>query len=545
MDKFMKALVLKPDSNKLFIENSEVPIPESSQVLIKVHVTSITPQDIEQLSKHASFPTVLGIEGSGIVVQDARSLFSRKLKGKKVSFMQLDQSLPGAWAEFVVCDEKYFMTLQDNIDFLRGATLMINPLTVLMMNERIKAGKHKAIIHTNAASDLGIIFIHWCHFSELKLISVVRSVEDAQRISTVSPECVLIEENESFDQDLAKACEEYKPSIGFDFISGPVAGQIFNSLQDSGELFLMSGQDRALEGLNPTGFIFKNKSIKGLRFKEWFDELSLIKRNKYFNKIRNIHFVFTGTLTNVYPINEFQEAIDNYQLLGENLLHFACDLGQNSKSPNSDLMAPYIPEQLQKKINSLPELQWSGAEYPLKVLTEGIYKGELVNDLPSGTGILLEDKSYYLGEFVNGAKSGHGRLVTNEYWYEGEFCNGTFNGQGSFRHFDGFEQVGKFCNGVIGGEGIEVLSNGEKYEGEFCKGIRHGKGRVLGNGFKFVGDFVDGLADGKGEVVFEDGSRFEGVFNKGIGNGELAKSNGEVMKGVVSAFKFSECKEKS
>ena len=545
MDKFMKALVLKPESNKLFIENSEVPIPESSQVLIKVHVTSITPQDIESLSKRTSFPTVLGVEGSGIVVQDSKSLFSRKLKGRKVSFMQLDQSLPGAWAEFVVCDEKYFMALPENVDFLRGATLMINPLTVLMMNERVKAGKHKAIIHTNAASDLGIIFIHWCHFSELKLISVVKSVDDAQRISAVSPECVLVEDSESFDQDLAKACDEYKPSIGFDFISGPVAGKIFNSLQDSGELYLMSGQDRPLEGLSPSHLIFKGKSIKGLRFKEWFDELSLIQRNKYFNKIRKVHFVFTGTLTNVYPISEFQEAIDNYQLLGENLLHFACDLGQNAKNPNPDLMAPYIPEDLQKRINLLPELQWTGAEYPLKVLTEGIYKGELLNDLPSGTGILLEDKSYYIGEFLNGAKSGHGRLVTNDYWYEGEFLNGTFNGLGSFRFFDGFEQIGKFCNGKITGEGVEVLPNGEKFEGEFCAGLRHGKGRVLGNGFKFLGGFVDGLVDGKGEVLFEDGSRFDGLFVKGTGNGELVQGTGEVLRGVVNAFKFSEYKEKS
>ena len=55
--------------------------------------------------------------------------------------MQLDSSLPGAWAEYIVCNEKYFMVLNDNIDFLRGSTLMINPLTILMFHEKIQKKK--------------------------------------------------------------------------------------------------------------------------------------------------------------------------------------------------------------------------------------------------------------------------------------------------------------------------------------------------------------------------------------------------------------------
>ena len=540
MDKFMKALVLKPDSNKLCIENYEVPVPESSQVLIKVHITSITSHDIEALSMRNTFNSILGIQGSGVVVQDSKSLFSRKLKGRKVSFMQLDQSLPGAWAEYVVCDEKYFMALQENIDFLRGATLLVNPLTVLMMNERIKAGKHKAIIHNNAASELGIIFINWCHFSELKLISVVKSAEDAQKISSVSPECILIEESEDFDQELIKVCEEFKPTIAFDFISGPISGKIFNILHDSGELFLMSGSNHPLEGVNSEGLIFQNKSIKGLLFKEWFDDLSILKRNKYFNKIQKVHFVFTGTMTSIYPINEFQEAIDNYHIIRENLLHFACDLGQSTKISNIYEITQYIPTDLQTRINSLPAIEWDLTDFPVKVLNEGVYQGELLNDLPNGKGILLEGTNYYIGEFSSGIKSGQGRIVTSEYWYEGGFCNGNFEGEGSIKFFDGFEQTGFFFNGKIHGSGIELFNNGEKYKGEFCNGLKHGFGEVLYSGLRFCGEFSEGVAHGKGEILFDDGSRFQGVYDKGIGNGEFTSNSGEILKGIMNASKFTE-----
>jgi NADPH:quinone reductase-like Zn-dependent oxidoreductase len=543
MDKLMKALILKPDGSQITLASTEIPIPEPNQVLIKVHVTSITSQDKDQLFKRPSFPTILGIEGSGIIVQDSKSLFSRKHKGKKVSFMQLDESLPGSWAEYVVCDEKYFMVLQENIDFLRGSTLLINPLTVLMMNERIKKAKHKSIIHSNAASDLGIVFIHWCHFSEIKLISIVKTKAEAERISVVVPDLVLTLDSETFREDLKKACQDFKPTCAFDFWSGRVAGEMLNNLEDNGELFLMSGGTTPVEGISPEGLIFKGKSIKGLRFKQWFDDLSILKRAKYFNRIQKINFVFTSTLTNVYPINQFQDALDNYQQLGENLLHFACDL--NTKTAKEDIMSQYIPPTLKERINSLPPLEWSGIEYPLKVLNEGIYKGELENEKPTGLGILLEENTYYIGNFEQGFKNGNGRLVSCLFYYEGLFEKNQFHGFGSLKHFNGFQQTGNFFYGELNGEGSEVLPSGEVYNGEFLKNERHGKGEISFAGIKFVGIFQEGLAHGPGEMNFEDGRSFKGNFSKGVGNGEMRMSDGRVVVGTMNGSKFTEQKEKN
>lgn len=535
----MKALVYKPDIGRIAMEDVVVPIPAGNQVLIKVHLTAIAAGDVEILSKGPSLGAILGIEGSGVVVQDSKSVFSRKFKGKKVSFIQLDQALPGSWAEYVVCDEKYFMGLHENIDFIKGATLMMNPLTVLMMNEKIKKGKHKSVIHSNAASDLGLVFIRWCHFSDYHLISIVKTASEAQKVSSVSPDLVLVEESPTFLQDLQSACTTHKPTCGFDFLGGQTAGQIFNNLHPSSQFFLLSGAT-PIEGISPQSLIFQDKKLSGLQFKEWFNELSVLKRFKYFTKIQKVEFLFTNSLTNVYPISQFREGLENYSALGTNLFHFACDLHNNSKFVNEDILIQYIPEVIKARINSLPPFELSGIDYPLKVIEGGIFKGEFVDGKMNGNGILVTDRSYYVGGFRDGRKCGRGREVMEEYWYEGEFQQDFCEGSGKMTTFDGHVLQGVFRKGKISGTGVEVLPSSEEYEGEFIDGIRNGKGKINFQGLLFDGTFKDGLAEGEGIVTFQDGSIFTGIYSKGTSIGELKKLDGTISKGSLTGTKFTE-----
>lgn len=199
-------------------------------------------------------------------------------------------------AEYVVCDEKYFMVLNDDIDYIRGCSLMINPLTILMMNEKVKAKKHKSIIHTNAATDLGIQFIKWCHFNDYTSIHIVKSESDLLKLVGVAEENVLVLESPQFQENLENLISKLAPTIAFDSIGGSLPGQIFNLMPENSELYLYGNSvDCPLEGLNPAFFIFSGKSVKGLWFKKWFDELGALKRYKYYKKIQKVHFVFTSS----------------------------------------------------------------------------------------------------------------------------------------------------------------------------------------------------------------------------------------------------------
>ena len=82
-----------------------------------------------------------------------------------------------------------------------------------------------------------------------------------------------------------------------------------------------------------------------------------------------------------------------------------------------------------------------------------VYKGNLVNGVPNGFGILTS---------LNGSK------------YIGEFKGGEPNGQGKETHPDGTIFVGEYKDGFRNGQGILTFGKGElegqKYIGEFKGG---------------------------------------------------------------------------
>ncbi|OMJ69780.1 hypothetical protein SteCoe_32395 [Stentor coeruleus] len=521
-----------------------MPIPGSGQALIKVHVSPISYQDIDTIQKSnpcTLISTVLGIEGSGVVIQENKSIFSKKNKGKKVSFMVLDSFLPGTWAEYVICDEKCFMVLNDNIDFLHGCSLMLNPLTIFMMHERIKKNNHKSVVFTNSGTDLGVMFIKWCHFNNLISIHIVQTGTEKAKLEVLAVENVLVIESENFNEDLQSLISKLNPTIAFDSIGGSLAGAIFNLMPENSEFYLYGNiSDEPIQGLNPTSFIFSGKTLKGLRFKEWFDDLNTLKRYKYYKKIQKIHFVFTTTISTVYPIPQYQEALSNFSPLGSSLLHFACTHHNNSQYQSEDILSQYINEQLKGRINSLPILNCEIPDCYIKVISEGIYKGNFVDYKPQGPGILLSDDDFYIGNFNNGAKNGFGRLVRPIHWYEGEFYDNQFNGQGKLKTYSGHSFEGNFINGTLSGVGIEILPNGEIYKGEFLNMLRHGRGEIEFNNNHFVGVFFKGLAEGPGHLTLSNSSTFTGNYQKGVGIGILTKSDGTSIPGTILGFNFTE-----
>ena len=67
-----------------------IPKPQKGQVLIKVIAAPINPSDIElyngNYSHQKKFPTAMGFEGSGIVVESGGGLMGWSMMGKKVAF---------------------------------------------------------------------------------------------------------------------------------------------------------------------------------------------------------------------------------------------------------------------------------------------------------------------------------------------------------------------------------------------------------------------------------------------------------------------------
>ena len=201
----------------------------------------------------------------------------------------------------------------------------------------------------------------------------------------------------------------------------------------------------------------------------------------------------------------------------------------------------------------------------------GKYKGDLVNGLPNGNGIMYyHSGGKYTGEWKNGKKNGKGmfisKLTTRKgTWvngamegkgtitfndtkerYLGDFKNGKFEGKGIYFYQDGGKYIGEFKNDKKNGKGVFYDKYGnEEYNGDYLNGHRTGKGiiyyRYSQEGVKYIGEVLNGKRNGKGEYLYTDGTIFEGYFvNDNVsGNGKILFSNSDVYTGQFSNGKIN------
>ena len=107
-----------------------------------------------------------------------------------------------------------------------------------------------------------------------------------------------------------------------------------------------------------------------------------------------------------------------------------------------------------------------------KFYDDGIYKGEMVNEIRHGNGKFYDNKGYfYNGQWKNDKKNGKGKYESKSGWsYKGDWKDDKMTGFGEFEFADGSYYKGFFLNGELNGEGIYISKDGNVTEGIWEKG---------------------------------------------------------------------------
>jgi len=72
--------------------------------------------------------------------------------------------------------------LPQGVNAREGASAFVNPLTALGMVETMRLEGHTALVHTAAASNLGLMLNRICKEDGVELVNIVRRPEQAQRL---------------------------------------------------------------------------------------------------------------------------------------------------------------------------------------------------------------------------------------------------------------------------------------------------------------------------------------------------------------------------
>ena len=271
----MTAVVLDSYSGAeaLRVEQRPVPKPGKDEVLVKVAVSPINPSDLAFLDGNYGFdkspPVVPGGEGSGTVVAAGPGAMGRYFLGKQVACLS-NGKRDGTWAEYVVASTQGgAFPLNKSVSLEQGAMSIINPLTASAFLEITKAGGHKAIVLTAAASTLGQMVNRLGQSEGFQVINVVRRDAQVDLLKALGATVVLNSSDVDFDRQLHDICHQHDAQLAFDAVAGPMTGQLLNALPKNSTITVYSCLSRKAPQTHVDQIVFQGKTITGFWLGPW------------------------------------------------------------------------------------------------------------------------------------------------------------------------------------------------------------------------------------------------------------------------------------
>jgi len=238
---------------RLELDTRDLAEPSGSEVVVAVEASPINPSDLGVLLG-AVPPSALAQDGTGLVApvpQAALAFYRDRLDkplpvgnegaGTVVAAGPDAEGMVGRrvamfggsmWADYRVADAGAVIELPENVSVVEGAALFINPLTALSMVETMRAEGHSALVHTAAASNLGLMLVRICAADGIGLVNIVRRAEQAELLRENGAVHVVDSSQPDFAERLTEAVRETGATLAFDAIGGgTLAGDILAAME--------------------------------------------------------------------------------------------------------------------------------------------------------------------------------------------------------------------------------------------------------------------------------------------------------------------------
>ncbi len=246
---------------QLSLADVETPAPGPDEVVVRVEAAPINPSDLGLLIGPADMsqaresgtaddpvvtapipaqllpaladrfdqPMAAGNEGAGVVVEAGSSGAAQALLGKTVALLAREM-----YTQFRVVNVAQCLVLREGTTSEEGASCFVNPLTVLGMVETMRLEGHTALVHTAAASNLGVMLQKVCIDEAIDLVNIVRRPQHVELLQAIGARYVCDTSAASFEDDLTAALTETGATLGFDATGGGrLATQILSGMESA------------------------------------------------------------------------------------------------------------------------------------------------------------------------------------------------------------------------------------------------------------------------------------------------------------------------
>ncbi len=244
------------------------PQPAAGEALVKVHATSVNPQDLlyrsGKLIIRKPMPHILGGDLAGEIVQIAEDVSDWSI-GDRVTacFEQLGSQRDGGYAEFCSVPADQLVQLPDDLDYqaavAAGASFAVAWLALISTGKIKKADR--VVVH-NAASCIGIAAVQIAHARGAQVIAISQG-EFAAQLREVGADIVLEDAGNDLVRQVKVATDERGATLVLHSADVDKLAQSIDMLDFKGRLVIASTQPRNDTKLNLMDVYLKSLSILG------------------------------------------------------------------------------------------------------------------------------------------------------------------------------------------------------------------------------------------------------------------------------------------
>ena len=249
----------------LELTHQATPKPSGNQLLVKMHAAPINPSDLLFIAgnygQRKPLPVAPGFEGSGTVIAAGNPLLARFYVGRKVACSGVAEG-DGTWAEYLLTRPFGCVPLR-KLDLDQGAMLLVNPLTVYLMLRQARRAKHRAVIHTAAASSLGKMMVKLAQRYALPLINIVRREAQVTMLKDLGAEYVLNSRDEDFAERLRQVSHDLGATLALDAVAGEMTSTLLEAMPVGSTVRVYGALSEQAGVLQPRPFVFENKRLEG------------------------------------------------------------------------------------------------------------------------------------------------------------------------------------------------------------------------------------------------------------------------------------------
>jgi NADPH:quinone reductase len=281
----------RPES--LAVVERPVPRPRRGEVLVRIAAAPVNPSDLMFLRGLYGYtkplPAVPGFEGSGEVVESGGGWKARLLVGRRVACAAADPKVEGGtWAQYLATSADFCVPLRREVTLEQGAMMLVNPLTAWALVEMARAGRHRAVVQTAAASALGRMILRLGERFQLPVIHVVRREEQVELLRKMGATLVLNSAAEGFNRDLRSLCARAHATLALDAVAGEMTGRVLEAMPKGSRAIVYGGLALAACQVNPASLIFGGQKVEGFWLSEWLRNKSFLERFRVASRVQKM-----------------------------------------------------------------------------------------------------------------------------------------------------------------------------------------------------------------------------------------------------------------